>query len=561
MIDSSLRCIRSLTTVLLGTAFLASCGGGGGGGSITSTAPPPLPAPGGGSSGNTGPTFTRGVFENESQFKSRCETPRTAPSPVTGRNYGDVQGSTVEENFWLRSWSNNTYLWYDEITDLNPYDFTDRLAYFDTLKTEAITPSGKPKDEFHFFEETQSFEERRSGAPVLGYGARYRFLSTSPPRKLVIAYVQDGSPASQAPNQLLRGTEILTIDGVDLENGSNVDALNGGLFPTVAGEEHTFVVRDAGATDTRTITLAAADVETRPVLQTEVIDLGNEKVGYMVLTTFSPFTTEQAIVDAISDLQNAGVNDLVLDLRYNGGGLLDIAGQLGYTIAGPTRTNGQIFDRIVFNDKHPVTNPVTGEPLTPIPFHSETLGFSVTAGQNLPNLDLPRVFLLSTGGTCSASESVINGLRGIDVEVILIGERTCGKPFGFYSTDNCGITYSTIQIGAQNAKGFGEYADGFLPDNSSAPFGVKIPGCEVPDDFTRQLGDTSEGLLAAALQYRADGTCPAVNPSSEKSNDSFSRLFADPAMDLRSDPRIDARFNFETNKFLDPRLSRPGAPK
>lgn len=132
----------------------------------------------------------------------------------------------------------------------------------------------------------------------------------------------------------------------------------------------------------------------------------------------------------------------------------------------------------------------------------------------MPNLNLNRVYILSTDWTCSASEAVINGLRGVDVEVVLIGRATCGKPYGFYPEDNCGETYYTIQFQGVNQKGFGDYADGFIPMNSSAPFGVKLPGCLVDDDLDHELGDESEAMLAAALQYREFGTCPAPPPVS-----------------------------------------------
>jgi carboxyl-terminal processing protease len=122
--------------------------------------------------------------------------------------------------------------------------------------------------------------------------------------------------------------------------------------------------------------------------------------------------------------------------------------------------------------------------------------------------------VLSTSRTCSASESVINGLRGIDVEVIQIGSTTCGKPYGFYPDDNCGETYFTIQFQGVNDKGFGEYPDGFAPSNTSTANAVKVNGCAVADDFSRELGDTSEAMLAAALSYRANGTCPLPPPAS-----------------------------------------------
>ncbi len=103
----------------------------------------------------------------------------------------------------------------------------------------------------------------------------------------------------------------------------------------------------------------------------------------------------------------------------------------------------------------------------------------------------------------------MNGLRGVGVNVIQIGSTTCGKPYGFYPTDNCGTTYFTIQFRGINALNFGDYTDGFSPANTVANIGTAVPGCSVGDDFTAQLGDSSEGRLAAALSYRITQSCPA----------------------------------------------------
>jgi hypothetical protein len=124
----------------------------------------------------------------------------------------------------------------------------------------------------------------------------------------------------------------------------------------------------------------------------------------------------------------------------------------------------------------------------------------------LPTLDLQRVFVLAGRGTCSASEAIINGLRGVGVEVILIGEQTCGKPYGFYDTPNCGTTYFTIQFKGVNDKGFGEYSDGFVPNEYDDTYAL-VKGCEVSDDFSHALGDAGERRLAAALNYVDSGSC------------------------------------------------------
>ena len=127
----------------------------------------------------------------------------------------------------------------------------------------------------------------------------------------------------------------------------------------------------------------------------------------------------------------------------------------------------------------------------------------------MPTLNLPqaRVYMLTSSGTCSASEAILNGLRGIDFEVIQIGTRTCGKPYGFYAFDNCGTTYFSVQFKAANAKGFGEYSDGFSPANTQVDSGIAVPGCSVADDLSFELGDSRERMLSVSLAHRMSGTC------------------------------------------------------
>jgi hypothetical protein len=98
----------------------------------------------------------------------------------------------------------------------------------------------------------------------------------------------------------------------------------------------------------------------------------------------------------------------------------------------------------------------------------------------------------------------------VGVEVIQVGSTTCGKPYGFYPQDNCGTTYFTIQFRGVNAANFGDYTDGFSPENTPAnDAGTVIPGCSVADDFTKQLGDMTEGRLSVALALRDGAACPA----------------------------------------------------
>ena len=491
--------------LLLGALLAAGCGGGSSG----TTAPPPLTPP-----ATTPSTFTPGEFEASNIFAQMCEVPRTGTDPATGQPWPDMQATTLDENNWLRSWSNELYLWYDEITDIDPGNYTTP-AYFDLQKTFATTPSGSLKDKFHFTIPTDEWRALSQSGVSAGYGASFTVISPSVPREVVVAFTEPGTPAIDVG--LARGATILEIDGVDVVNGtapSDVDALNNGLFPSASGESHEFLVLDIGASDPRLVTMVSQEITSDPVqLESTTFDTGSGLVGYMLFNRHIA-TAELELVNAVESFATLGITDLIVDMRYNGGGFLDIANEFAYMIAGPSAAQGQVFEEIQFNDQHQTINPVTGATLTPTLFHT-TGGRFTAPNEDLPVLNLSRVFMLTGPGTCSASESVINGLRGIGIEVIQIGSTTCGKPYGFYAFDNCGTTYFSIQFKGVNAEDFGDYTDGFTPENASAAGGTRLPGCSVADDFGRALGDASESRVAAALQYRIDGSCPAPTGSAD----------------------------------------------
>ncbi len=485
---------------LLLSLLSVSCGGGGDG-----------------YGGNPAPPtgWVMGVFPPSQNFDALCLQPRTGIDPTTNQPFPDVAGTSTDENNWLRSWTNELYLWYQEVPDLDPA-LHATPAYFDLMMTSAATPSGNPKDQFHFTFPTSDWIALAQSGVQIGYGATWIILAATPPRQVMLAYTEPNSPATAPAANLMRGAEVLEVDGVDLVNANDqtsVDTLNAGLFPATDGEAHDFVIRDLGSQTTRSLTLTSDEITSVPVQNVSTFTTPTGIVGYMLFNDHIA-TAESALISAVSTLQAQGITDLVLDIRYNGGGFLDIASELAFMIAGPGGTTGQTFELLQFNDKHPTTNPVTGDPIVPIPFHSTSLGFSPTVpqGQPLPTLNLSRVFVLTGPSTCSASESIMNSLRGVDVEVIQIGSTTCGKPYGFYPTDNCGITYFSIQFKGVNAKDFGDYADGFSPQNTISTAGVLVPGCSVADDFSHALGDQDEGRVAAALDYRDSLTCP-VPPS------------------------------------------------
>ena len=467
--------------VLAALTTLQGCGGGGGSGGS-----------GGGTTSNAAVGWTPGVFPPASNFAGQCAAPRPGTT--------DVQGSVLTENNWLRSWTNDLYLWYDEVVDRDPALYTTP-TYFNLLKTTATTPSGSPKDKFHFTYDTATWIALSQSGTSAGYGAEWAIVAGFPPRRIVVAYTEPGSPATAA--SLARGAEVLAIDGVDAVHDNTqagVDVLNAALFPASSGETHSYTVRDLGAASSRMVTMQSANVTLTPVQNVTTLTTSSGPVGYMLFNDHIA-TAEFELRNAFNTLQAANVGDLVLDIRYNGGGYLDIASEVAFMIAGPGPTSGRTFEQAVFNNKH--------QPLPPFGFHSTAQGLSLPSGQPLPALSLPRVFVLTGSGTCSASESIINGLRGVGIQVIQVGSTTCGKPYGFFPQDNCGTTYFSIELKGVNAIGFGDYTDGFSPSNTIGVMGTPVAGCSVADDFTHALGDPAEGRLAAALAYRVSSTCPA----------------------------------------------------
>ena len=486
-----------LLTVLLISLTLVGCGGGGGSTSNAAASPSPSPSPSQGSSSG----WVRGQYEAWRNLAGICSNPQS---------YSDVQGTTTDENFWIRSFSNDTYLWYRDLPDIDPGSINSTEVYFDLMKTTALSQTGNPKDQFHFTYETERWRLLSESGISVGYGAQFQLGSSDSGRSVVVAYTEPNTSASA--NNLNRGATIISVDGVDVAYGSDVDTLNAGIFPSNAGEAHVFEVRDIGAAQTRFITLFSSAVTSDPVKNGKYFTVNGRRTGYLTFNDHIA-TSEQQLIDTMSWMRDSAVSELVVDLRYNGGGLLAIAAELGYMIAG-SAGEGHIFYETQFNSKYPNYNPVTGEFLSPVMFQSYAVGYSANQGQRLPTLNLDRVFIISSEGTASASEALINGLRGVGVEVILIGDTTRGKPYGFYPADNCGTTYFTVQFKGVNARGFGEYSDGFIPVASANSQGAEVTGCRVADDFTHMLGDSSEGRLSAALNYIRNGSCPYEAESS-----------------------------------------------
>jgi len=467
----------------------------------------------GGSSSNNSPSsessspqtensvqWEMGVYTAQSNHSAKCENPRSGIDPFSGEPYPDVTGTTLDEKLWLRTFTYETYLWFDEVPDNDPELFSVP-AYFDQLKTTELTQSGNVKDNFHFSIPTEQNNQRSQGGVTSGYGFNWAFGRSFPPRSFVVRYVETGSPADVAG--IKRGARLSKINDIDFINTTSradIDVINSALFPETVGEPYSFTFTGVNNQEETVVIASDDNIQISAVQNVNVVDTDLGRIGYMQYNTFNR-NSQNDLIAAFSTFNEQSIDELVIDLRYNGGGLLVLSSQIAYMIAGADNTAGKTYYQSRQNSKIPSSRPLD---FVNREIDYEQGRFTSTI---LPSVSLNRVYILSTDNTCSASEAVINGLKGVDVEVVLMGSKTCGKPYGFVPQDNCGTTYFTIQSQGVNAKGFGDYVNGFVPTQNPT-FEDDVLGCQVDDDLDNLLGSTEESVFAAAIQHMETGTCP-----------------------------------------------------
>ncbi len=389
--------------------------------------------------------------------------------------------SVHKQKTWVRGHLDDVYLWYPEVLEA-PIDFYNSAE--DYFKALLVTR----KDRFSFSQPLVQATNFFQAGEEIGYGLNY----IADNGRIRISYTDNLSPANK--ENVPRGAEIVSIDGVAIGKMDR-KLRNEALFPSEMEQSHQFEFLPFGAAQSKTVQLTSRKINKQAV-QTHKI-FSNEqgrKFGYMQFNQHN-FTAEGDLLLRFLQFQREGIQDLILDVRYNRGGYLYIAAEAASMIAGQ-QTKDKIFEKLIYNDKHPEK---TAAPQSTMLFPETSRDKTFT----LPHLNLPRVFLLTGPDTCSASESIINGLSPF-IEVILIGGNSCGKPYGFTQRNQCGIAYFAIEFTGVNALGKGDYTKGFAPT------------CRVLDDFAHELGDEAEGLLSAALSYAKTGACPRTVARSAK---------------------------------------------
>ncbi|MBK0379086.1 S41 family peptidase [Mucilaginibacter segetis] len=334
---------------------------------------------------------------------------------------------------------------------------------------------------------------------------------------LRVKYVYPGSPADIAG--IKRGYQIVSING---RNNISYDAGSGG-----SGANVNFVINAYAYSSNITMTLKKPDGTTfdvnmttasytaNPVLKYQVYDLGNnKKVGYIVFNSFTSNANAKPKLDeAFTYFSSQGITDLVVDLRYNGGGYVSTAEYLSNMIV-PASKDGSVMYYTYFNTtlisgnakilKNQVRRDATSGQL----YNYSQFDYSVEGNKvdfskaNVPvNLNLSNIFFIVTSSTASASELTINNLKGaLPSAVKLIGSTSYGKPVGFFDIDINKYQMYIPEFETKNSLQQGGYYAGMTPGTPD------YPGVNDDDDVTRDFGDPTEVLLAHALNYVKNGT-------------------------------------------------------
>jgi carboxyl-terminal processing protease len=372
----------------------------------------------------------------------------------------------------LRSFLDDQYFWYASLAA--PDESAASMdAYFQSMLY-------RPTDRYSFTQPSVAFNQVFTDGRRIGYG--YTTVWADAGHTIMrVRNVEPRSPVALAG--LARGDIVVSIDGY------TPDAIAGGQAGpvTAAGIERTFVVRNAAGVQ-RVLRVQSAEYPLTPVAAVTTFDGTRNgapvKVGYLAYTQFVQYSAFD-LYNAFVRFAEAGADELILDMRYNGGGSVAVSRDLASMIGGD-RTGNSLYAYLRFNDKNRGMNT------------SVVLNTSVPGGTPFPMPGgLPRLIVIGSGSTASASELIINGLRPF-MPVVLVGETTYGKPYGFIPRDNCGTIYNAVQFTTVNSLNQGSYDTGFTPD------------CPVADDLDHQLGDPAEARIRAALGYIATGRCPAA---------------------------------------------------
>ncbi|MBO9731021.1 MAG: hypothetical protein J7623_20440 [Chitinophaga sp.] len=377
-----------------------------------------------------------------------------------------------------------TYFWYSSVPKLDP--FSTSYPNADTLL--AVMKRYTPYDRYSFLDRNGTLTNKlmngvSSGtfaATTSDFGLEYAPVLASQNSntvRLFVLYADKNSPAGKAG--IDRGCEIISVNGNT--SFANTNASLGAVYNAIMASTSTVTlgIKRPNNQGTFTTTLSPTPYNLNPVLfDTVYTAANNTKVGYFGLYTFAsifnekgqPTFTKTALDQVFAKFASSGIKNLIVDLRYNGGGATTTAEYLDSAIA-PSSAAGKIMYTYKYNDK--LMAQLSSVGLT------ETVKFPAGTG----GLTLDNVFFITSDNTASASELTLNNLKPYR-KVLLVGSKTYGKPVGFIDFNISAYTPGgtekyladlyAINFATHNANGVGDYYTGIDVDKSAYDY-VNVP--------------------------------------------------------------------------------------
>lgn len=382
------------------------------------------------------------------------DTVDPAPKPTTPTT---TANPNLAANTWIHEAMSYYYLWNTKMPTLASSNTSAKPTdYFYTL----LNDYGKT-DRFSWIDESYTnLQNQLNGvSTVLGIKNNAFYTDdTKTSLAFVLAYVLKGSPADKAG--LKRGDIILKVDDQTITNSNYTTILSNQTLKLGLGD----FSNGAFVSNGRNVTVTKVELQTNPILADTIIAWSGKKVGYLA---YSQFLTsfDDSLRAIFGRFKAEGVNELVLDFRYNGGGYVvssDLITNL--TVKDAAAKVGKLMNKKVYNSTYTAyLERTSGASAFETLFKAEP--------NNLGTLN--RVFVLIAGNTASASELVINNLKPF-MDVILIGEHTYGKNVGSFTLTDPSKRWDfglqPITFLTNNAIGESNYGtvNGFLPNYTLA---------------------------------------------------------------------------------------------
>lgn len=437
-------------------------------------------------------------------------TPTTTPPTVV---VPATRAELTKDSIYL--YAKETYYWnepFPTYETFKPRSYPSNQAVLDAII--ALPAPGKPVDKYSFLDDGGVSQQLGGVSGDFGFSVFYN--GPAPSSDLRIKYVSPNSPA--AAKGLKRGYRITKINGrtdISTAVSANVSFVSDAVFGSSSTVSIT-VEKPGGVVEDLVVT--RAQYSNNPIFYSSVYTVGTKKVGYIVYNSFTT-NSRDALTSKIAEFSTAGATELIVDLRYNGGGSVATADVFTNLLA-PASLNGTtmyttFWTKTMQDGKASI---LANQPLTDANGKLQTFTGGVngkwatyadidyTPAKNrevfakVGSANFSKVYFLVLSGTASASELLINNLKP-HLNIQLIGRQTYGKPVGFFAISIDNIDLYMPQFETKNSLKQGGYFTGLPVDFT------------VSDDVTKDFGDRTEALLAAALNHSEKNSFTLSKPN------------------------------------------------